>query len=107
MSAQYFTKYLNCVKRDDFVAIPAATSSVGLAAMQIVKDLGGKTIGVTRNESKSDFLRSNKSDFVVTAYDYNYLQQVMDVTGGKGVNVTFDPVGGKFLGLAAKAAASP
>lgn len=102
----YALKHLNFIKKGDYVSIPAATSSVGLAAMQIVKNLEGKTIAITRNKRKRQLLLDNGADFVITTDTEDYLEQSMVATQGKGINVTFDPIGGVFLEQAAKASAA-
>ena len=54
---QYLTAYgalvhIGGVKAGDFVSIPAASSSVGLAAIQIVRDAGATAIALTRTSAK-------------------------------------------------------
>jgi NADPH:quinone reductase-like Zn-dependent oxidoreductase len=89
----------------DFVSIPAASSAVGLAAIQIVRDAGATAIGVTRTSAKKDQLLSLGADHVIVTEEEDYEGRVREITGGKGVRVTFDPVGGPFLEALAAAAA--
>jgi NADPH:quinone reductase-like Zn-dependent oxidoreductase len=85
------------VKAGDFVSIPAGASSVGLAAIQLVHDLGATAIALTRAHGKRDELLSLGADHVIVTGAEHYENRIQEITGGKGVRVTLDPVGGPFL----------
>lgn len=107
---QYVTAYgalvhIGAVKAGDFVSIPAASSSVGLAAIQIVRDAGATAIAVTRTQAKREELLALGAHHVIVSDDEDYLGRVSEITGGKGVRLTFDPVAGPGLETLAKAAA--
>lgn len=89
----------------DFVSIPAASSAVGLAAIQIVHDAGAKVIAITRTPDKKAELLALGADYVVVTSEEEYVGRIMEITGGKGVRITFDPVGGPFIEQLAMAAA--
>ena len=93
------------VKPGDVVSIPAASSAVGLAAIQIVRDAGATSVAVTRTLAKKHELRSLGADYVIVMQEDDYESRIADITGGKGVRVTFDPVGGPFIEQLAAAAA--
>lgn len=79
------------------VVIPAASSSVGLAAIQIVKNYGGVSIACTRSKSKAGRLLEAGADHVIATDDENVVERVHEITGGKGFDIAFDPVSGPFL----------
>lgn len=83
------------------VLIPAASSSVGIAASQIVSDYGGIPIGTTTSPRKVEALkRMDEARFahLVCTADQGWTKQVKEITDGRGVNVIFDPVAaGAFL----------
>jgi NADPH2:quinone reductase len=83
------------------VLIPAASSSVGLAAAQVVKGRGGITIGTTTSADKVEILErmpEAKFDHVIVTRDRQWWRDVKQITKGKGCDVIFDPVGaGDFL----------
>ncbi|MFE2944287.1 zinc-dependent alcohol dehydrogenase family protein [Streptomyces sp. NPDC059255] len=93
------------IEPGDFVALPAASSAVGLAALQIVLDTGATPIAVTRAAAKADELRALGAAHVIVTQDEDYAARIAEITSGHGVRVTFDPVGGDFLQEAAVAAA--
>lgn len=99
---QYLTAYgalvhLGGVKAGDFVSIPAASSSVGLAAIQIVRDAGATAIAVTRTSAKKAELLALGAHHVIASAEEDYPARVREMTGGKGAWLTFDPVAGPFL----------
>ncbi|VAW80529.1 Quinone oxidoreductase [hydrothermal vent metagenome] len=87
------------------VVITAASSSVGLAAIQIAKMLGAIVIATTRGKDKRQFLLDAGADHVIVSKDEDLVKRVMDITSGQGANVFFDPVGGPLLETLALAAA--
>ena len=107
---QYLTAYgalvhYGKVNAGDFVSIPAASSSVGLAAIQIVRDAGATAIAVTRTSAKRQELLDLGADHVIASQEENYVSRAGEITGGKGVRLTFDPVGGPFVEELASATA--
>jgi NADPH:quinone reductase-like Zn-dependent oxidoreductase len=106
---QYLTAYgalvaVGGVKTGDFVAIPAASSSVGLAAIQIAKAEGATSIALTRTFAKREDLFALGADHVIATQEEDYVARAKGITGGKGVRLTFDPVGGPFIEKLAAAA---
>jgi NADPH:quinone reductase-like Zn-dependent oxidoreductase len=109
---QYLTAYGALVTQGkvgngDFVLITAASSSVGIAAIEIVKAEGAKSIATTRTSKKKQELLDLGADYVIATEEEDLVAKVMEITGGKGARVVFDPVAGKGLEkLAAATAAS-
>jgi NADPH:quinone reductase-like Zn-dependent oxidoreductase len=108
---QYLTPYGALVHygklaKGDFVLINAASSSVGLAAVQIARAQGATSIAVTRTEKKKAELLAHGADQVIVSNDEDVAERVMAVTGGKGARIVFDPVTGKGIETMAAAAAT-
>jgi NADPH:quinone reductase-like Zn-dependent oxidoreductase len=82
------------VKAGDFVIIPAASSSVGLAAIQIANYSGATPIALTRTSEKKQRLHEAGAPHVIATQEQDMLAEVMRITGGNGARVAFDPVGG-------------
>ena len=107
---QYLTAYGGLLmagelKRGETALITAASSSVGLAAIQIVKDQGGVSIATTRTSDKKQELLDAGADHVVATAEEDLAARVNEITGGHGADVIFDPVAGKFVETLAKCAA--
>jgi NADPH:quinone reductase-like Zn-dependent oxidoreductase len=82
------------VKAGDFVIIPAASSSVGLAAIQIANYAGATPIALTRTSEKKRRLHEAGAPHVIATREQDMLAEVMRITEGNGARVAFDPVGG-------------
>jgi NADPH:quinone reductase-like Zn-dependent oxidoreductase len=82
------------VKPGDFVIIPAASSSVGLAAIQIANYAGATPIALTRTSEKKQRLHDAGAPHVIVTQEQDMLAEVMRITEGNGARVVFDPVGG-------------
>jgi NADPH:quinone reductase-like Zn-dependent oxidoreductase len=82
------------VKKGDFVLVPAASSSVGLAAIQIANYAGATSIALTRTSAKRKQLIEAGATHVIATEEVDLVEEVMRITDGKGARVVFDPVGG-------------
>ena len=82
------------VTKDDFVLIPAASSSVGLAAVQIANYAGATSIALTRTSAKKKQLLEAGAAHVIATEEVDLVQEVTRITGGKGARVAFDSIGG-------------
>ena len=107
---QYLTAFgalidIGRLKEADAVVITAASSSVGLAAIQITKGAGALVIATTRGAEKKQFLLDAGADHVIITNDEDLAETVMAITVGKGANLIFDAVGGPVLEMLADAAA--
>ena len=107
---QYFTawgalNHFGQLKRGDHVLITAASSSVGIAAIEICKAEGAISIATTRTRAKRDELLACGADHVIVTQEEKLVPRVMDITAGKGARLVFDPVTGRgIMDLAAAAA---
>jgi NADPH:quinone reductase-like Zn-dependent oxidoreductase len=81
----------------DGVIVRAASSSVGIAAIQLANWAGAVSIAATRTHAKADALRALGAAHVVATEEEDLVERVMGITGGKGAYVAFDPVGGPYV----------
>jgi NADPH:quinone reductase-like Zn-dependent oxidoreductase len=88
------------------VLISAASSSVGLAAIQIANLLGARPIVLTRTSAKAHALLARGAAAVVAADEQDVVAEINRQTGGVGANLVFDAVGGPGFALLAKSAAA-
>src|ERR1700682_2317382 len=82
------------VKAGDFVIIPAASSSVGLAAIQLANYAGAAPIALTRTSEKKTRLHEIGAPHVIATQEQDMVAEVMRITNGNGARVAFDPGGG-------------
>jgi NADPH:quinone reductase-like Zn-dependent oxidoreductase len=79
-----------------WIVLPAASSSVSLAANNLAHHLGARTIGLTRTSAKKQALEAAGYDAVVISEDEDITARIMEITG-EGADFVFDPVGGPQL----------
>jgi NADPH:quinone reductase-like Zn-dependent oxidoreductase len=99
---QYLTAYgaiidIAHLTKGDALIIPAASSSVGLAAIQIANRVGAVSIALTRSSSKRQALLDHGAAHVIATDEQDLVKEIKTVTGGKGARVVFDPVGGPTI----------
>ena len=87
------------------VLITAASSSVGLAAIEVSNLLGAKPIAVTRTSAKKKALLDAGAFQVIASAEEDLAAAVKRYTDGKGAQLIFDPVAGQFLETLAQCAA--
>jgi NADPH:quinone reductase-like Zn-dependent oxidoreductase len=107
---QYLTAYgalidIAELKTGDTVVIPAASSSVGLAAIQIANKVGATPIALTRGQSKHQALVDAGAAHVIVTDEQDLVKEILALTGGKGARIVFDPVGGPTVTKLAQAMA--
>lgn len=79
------------------VLIPAASSSVGLGTIQIVNMAGGVSIALTRTSAKRQQLLDAGAQYVIATEEQDLVAEVARITGGKGADFAFEPVGGDYF----------
>ena len=89
----------------DYVVVRAASSSVGIAAIQLANWAGAVPIAATRRSSKAAALKEQGAKHVVATEETDIVAEVMRITGGKGARLVFDPVGGPEVDKLAQAMA--
>jgi NADPH2:quinone reductase len=97
-AVNYQTAHLALVRRGrlregERVLVQGATGGVGTAALQLAKALGARTIGVVGAAAREEVAREAGADEVVVA-DEGWGERVRALTGGRGVDLVVDPVGG-------------
>lgn len=80
------------LKAGETVLVHGAAGGVGTATLQVAKALGARTIAVVSSEEKAAFARAAGADEAVLVDGFK--DAVLGLTGGKGVDVVLDVVGG-------------
>ena len=91
------------IVKGDAVVITAASSSVGLAAIQIVNSVGAISIATTRTNAKASALKAAGAAHVVVTDAQDLVASINTITNGKGARIVFDPVGGQGVDKLAQA----
>jgi NADPH:quinone reductase-like Zn-dependent oxidoreductase len=85
------------LKAGDTLLIPAASSSVGIAAIQIARMIGATPVALTRHSSKRKSLLDIGAADVIATEEQDLVAEAKRLTGGKGARIVFDPVGGPTI----------
>ncbi len=80
-----------------WLLIPGVTSGVGVAALAMAKALGAKVIGTSGSQAKLDRLTALGLDLALPSRSATFYDAVMQATGGKGVNLVVNTVGGSVF----------
>jgi len=87
------------------VAILGASGGIGLAAIEIAKLMGARVIACASSDDKLEFCRERGADEVVNYSKEDLKDRLKELTGGNGVDVVYDPVGGDYAEAALRATA--
>jgi NADPH2:quinone reductase len=84
------------LKAGETVLVLGAAGGVGTSAIQIAKAVGAKVIAAASSQEKCDLCTSLGADATINYSTENLRESVKNLTGGKGPDVIYDPVGGEF-----------
>jgi NADPH:quinone reductase-like Zn-dependent oxidoreductase len=93
------------LKAGEWLLIAGASSGVGVASIQLAKVLGAKVIGVSGSEAKLGKLREIGLDVAIRARGEDFSASVLEATGGRGVDLAVNLVGGTVFGACQKSLA--
>lgn len=98
----YLTSYRGLIQlagltQGQTVLITAATSSVGLAAIKLAKNVGAQVIATTRNQSKKQALLEAGADIAVVTETEYVVERVLGATNQAGADVIFDAITGVMV----------
>ncbi len=82
------------LRADESILIHNAGGGVGLAALEIARHIGATTFG-TASPGKHDFLRQRGLDHPIDYRNQDWVPVLLELTGGRGVELIIDPLGGK------------
>ncbi len=99
---QYMTAYFPIVELSraapgKTILAPAGTSTAGSAALQIGRHFGAQMITTTRFEYNRPFLEELGANHIFVEGSGNLAEMILEVSGGRGINAAFDPVGGGMI----------
>src|SRR5262245_5311045 len=93
------------IKPGEWLLVHAGAGGVGSSAIQIGKVLGARVIATASGEEKMQFCLSQGAEHALNYSDANWVDQVKQITGGRGADVIYDPVGGEIFELSTKCVA--
>jgi NADPH2:quinone reductase len=86
----------------EWLLVHAGASGVGSSAIQIGKALGARVIATASSDEKMSFCLSQGAEHALNYSDASWVDRVKEITGGRGADVIYDPVGGEIFELSTK-----
>lgn len=101
MPVTYLTAYIMMIeqarlRKDDTVLIHGIGGGVGISAFQLAKIIGADVIG-TASGWKHESLGKMGMENLIDYHGEDFVERTLEWTGGKGVDLVLDPVGGKYV----------
>jgi NADPH:quinone reductase-like Zn-dependent oxidoreductase len=100
LPVNYITAYhmlfrVGGLRSGEKVLVHMAAGGVGLAVLQLARTVPGVVTFGTASASKHDFIREQGCDHPIDYRSLDYAEEVLRLTGGKGVDIVLDALGGK------------
>jgi NADPH:quinone reductase len=92
LTVQFALQDRGGLRHGETILVHGATGGIGTATIQLAGALGARVVAVTSTPEKADFARKVGAHDVVDAATFK--EEVSELTGGRGVDVVLDPVGG-------------
>ncbi|MDM5331529.1 NADPH:quinone oxidoreductase family protein [Neobacillus sp. CF12] len=107
LSAYHVLKTMGRLEKGETVLVHAAAGGVGTLSVQLAKLFGaGKIIATASSSEKLELARQMGADVLVNYTEPNWVEQVLEATGGKGVDVALEMVGGDVFNKTLKCLAT-
>ncbi|MFT5063067.1 MAG: NADPH2:quinone reductase [Gammaproteobacteria bacterium] len=88
------------IQPGETLLVLGASGGVGIGAIQLGKIMGARVIAAASTQEKLDLCREVGADEVINYDTENLRDRVKELTGGKGADVIFDPVGDRYFDAA-------
>lgn len=84
------------LKKGETILILGASGGVGLAAVEIAKNMGAVVIAAASNDEKLAICKEKGADFLINYSTEDLREKIKEFTNNKGVDVVYDPIGDKY-----------
>ena len=99
----YGLKHRGSLQEGETLLVLGAGGHVGLSAVELGKLMGARVIAAASTEEKLDLCRERGADETINYSDENLKERSKELTGGAGVDVVYDVVGGDYAEQALRA----
>jgi NADPH:quinone reductase-like Zn-dependent oxidoreductase/SAM-dependent methyltransferase/acyl carrier protein len=97
LTAYYGLHHLARIKPGERVLVHSATGGVGLAAVQIARRAGAEIFATAGSPEKREFLKSVGIEHAMDSRSLSFADQVMEMTGGRGVDIVLNALAGNAI----------
>lgn len=95
-TSYYALKERAKLQSGETVLVLGAAGGVGLTAVDLAKVMGARVIAAASSDDKLEVCREHGADELINYSTEDLKSRVKELTGGKGVDVVYDPVGGEY-----------
>lgn len=95
-TSYYALKQRAALREGETLVVLGAAGGVGVTAIQLGKALGARVIACASTEEKLEFCREVGADELINYTQEDLKERIRELTGGRGADVIYDPVGGDF-----------
>ena len=97
LTTHYALNHLAHMRKGERVLIHAGTGGVGMAAIQIAKEVGAEIFSTAGTPEKRWLLREMGVHHVMDSRSLNFADEVMEITNGEGVDIVLNSLAGDFI----------
>ena len=94
------------VRPGEWLLVHAGASGVGVSAIQLGRAFGARVIATAGSPEKLEFAKQQGAEHALNYTDGTWVDRVKELTGGRGADVIYDPVGGDTFDLSTRCIAS-
>ncbi len=98
LTAYHMMHTMANLKENQTILLYAAAGGVGTAVIQLAKISDFTVIGLTSSGEKAEYAREQGISYIINHRDEDVVGRVAEITGGKGVDLILDGVGGENFG---------
>ncbi len=95
-TSYYALKQKAAIKPGETILIIGAAGGVGLAAVELAKEMGAIVIACASSDEKLKICKTKGADFIINYKKVNLKEQIREITKNSGVDIVYDPVGGEY-----------
>ena len=104
-TSYYALAYRAKLERGEVLAVHGASGGVGLAAVKLGKIMGAKVLATGGDDEKLAAVKREGADHVINYRTEPLAERIRELTGGRGADVSYDPVGGDVFDAAMRSTA--
>lgn len=97
LTSHYAINELARMRKGESILIHAGTGGVGQAAIQIAKHMGLEIFSTAGSDEKRALLRDMGVDHVLDSRSLAFADEIMEITGGRGVDAVLNSLAGDFI----------
>jgi NADPH:quinone reductase len=101
-TSHYALKERAALKSGEWLLVHAAASGTGMSAIQLGRAFGAHVIATAGSPEKLEFAGRQGAEHALDYREAGWVEEVKQITGGRGADVIYDPVGGDVFDLSTK-----